>query len=437
VADILEKGCGNDNTSRKLERIRQQLIRKNVPGRRDIMAAIRESLIVLKDDDLPCRQQLIDWKAHLNNAGKGRYSTHLHSQSAESALRVEEVKPVFGEDPRTVRGFEVLNQFFDTVLGRDPRVIAFGEDVGRLGDVNQGFAGLQAKYGDLRVTDTGIREITIVGQAIGMALRGLRPIAEIQYLDYLLYALQIMSDDLATLQWRTKGGQKAPVIVRTRGHRLEGIWHSGSPMSSVINLLRGINVLVPRNMTQAAGFYNTLLQSDEPGLVVEVLNGYRLKEKLPTNLGEFTVPVGTPEILRSGSDVTLVTYGALCRMAMESAKILSDLGIGVEVIDVQSLIPFDIQGLILESLKKTGHIVFVDEDVPGGATAYMMREVLEKQGGFWWLDSEPRTITSQPHRPAYGSDGDYWSKPNVEQIFETVYEIMNEVDPANYPIFFK
>jgi pyruvate/2-oxoglutarate/acetoin dehydrogenase E1 component len=323
------------------------------------------------------------------------------------------------------------------MLERDPRVIAFGEDLGRLGDVNQGFAGLQAKYGELRVSDTGIREATIVGQAIGLALRGLRPLAELQYLDYLLYALQIMSDDLATLHWRTRGGQKAPVIIRTRGHRLEGIWHSGSPMSGIINLVRGIHVLVPRNMTQAAGFYNTLLLSDEPGLVVEVLNAYRLKERLPENIGELTTPLGTPEILRAGDDVTLVTYGALCRIAMEAAAALSKVGIEVEVIDVQSLLPFDINGSILESLKKTGHILFVDEDVPGGATAYMMQEVIEKRGGFWWLDSEPRTLTAQSHRPAFGSDGDYWSKPNTEQIFEAIYEIMNEVDPGRYPIFYR
>jgi pyruvate/2-oxoglutarate/acetoin dehydrogenase E1 component len=270
-----------------------------------------------------------------------------------------------------------------------------------------------------------------------MALRGLRPIAEIQYLDYLLYALQIIADDLATLHWRTKGGQKAPVIIRTRGHRLEGIWHAGSPMAGVINLVRGIHVLVPRNMTQAAGFYNTLLRAEEPGLVVEVLNGYRLKERLPNNLDSITVPLGVPEILRPGEDVTLVTYGALCRIVLETAELLSKVGIEVEVIDVQSLLPFDRHGMIVESLKKTGHVVFVDEDVPGGATAYMMQEVLENQGGFWHLDSEPRTLTAAAHRPAYGSDGDYWSKPNAEQIFEVIYELMNEVDPASYPIFYE
>jgi pyruvate/2-oxoglutarate/acetoin dehydrogenase E1 component len=336
-----------------------------------------------------------------------------------------------------VPGYEVLNACFDKMLARNPRLIAFGEDVGQLGDVNQGFAGLQAKYGKYRVSDTGIREATIIGQSIGLALRGLRPLAEIQYLDYLLYALQIMADDLATLHWRTRGGQKAPVIIRTRGHRLEGIWHSGSPMAGIINLVRGIHVLVPRDMTRAAGFYNALHKADEPGLVIEVLNSYRLKERLPDNIGEITTPLGIPEILRSGDDVTLVTYGAMCRIALEAAESLYRVGIEVEVIDVQSLLPFDINQMILESLQKTGHILFVDEDVPGGATAYMLQEVIEKQGGFWLLDSEPHTLTSKAHRPAYGSDGDYWSKPNADSVFEAVYEIMNEVSPSRYPIFYK
>jgi pyruvate/2-oxoglutarate/acetoin dehydrogenase E1 component len=336
-----------------------------------------------------------------------------------------------------VFGFEILNACFDAALARDPRVVAFGEDVGQLGDVNQGFRGLQSKYGELRVSDTGIRETTIIGQAIGLAMRGLRPIAEIQYLDYLLYALQIISDDLATIQWRTKGGQKAPVIIRTRGHRLEGIWHSGSPMAGIIHLVRGLHVLVPRNMTQAAGFYNNLLQSDDPALVVEVLNGYRLREKLPSNIGEFTIPLGVPEILRLGQDLTIVTYGACCRVAMDACKLLEEVGIDVEVIDVRSLLPFDLNGLIIESLKKTNRILFLDEDVPGGTTAYMLQEVLEKQGGFYYLDSLPRTLPGKPHRPAYGSDGDYWSIPNVESVFRTIYEIMNETDPSRFPVFYK
>jgi len=318
-------------------------------------------------------------------------------------------------------------------LERDPRLIAFGEDVGHLGDVNQGFQGLQEKYGSLRVMDTGIREITILGQGIGMAMRGLRPICEIQYLDYLLYALQLMSDDLATLSWRTKGGQKAPVIVRTRGHRLEGIWHSGSPMAGIINLVRGMYVLVPRNAVQAVGFYNTLLKSDDPALVVEVLNGYRLKEQLPDNVSDITLPLGVAEIIRPGTDVTLVTYGAMCRLSLQAADKLSQVGIETEVIDIQSLLPFDRQGLILESLKKTNRIVFADEDVPGGTSAYMMDQVIEKQGGYYFLDSPPRTLSANAHRPAYGSDGDYWSKPNVEDIFDAVYALMNEVDPSQFP----
>jgi pyruvate/2-oxoglutarate/acetoin dehydrogenase E1 component len=336
-----------------------------------------------------------------------------------------------------VYGFEVVNACFDAALDREPRLIAFGEDVGRLGDVNQGFRGMQEKYGPLRVADTGIREVTILGQAIGLAMRGLRPLAEIQYLDYLLYALQIMSDDLATLLWRTKGGQKAPLIIRTRGHRLEGVWHSGSLMAGIVHLVRGMHVLVPRNMTQAAGFYNTLLRSDEPALVVEVLNGYRIKERLPDNIGEFTVPLGVPEVLRPGEDITIVTYGACCRIALEAAGQLNKVDISAEVIDAQSLLPFDLHGVILESLKKTNRILFVDEDVPGGTTAYLLQEVLEKQGGYSWLDSPPRTLPGQPHRPAYGSDGDYWSKPNVETIFDVIYEIMHEADPGRFALFNK
>ena len=320
-------------------------------------------------------------------------------------------------------------------MQRYPNLIALGEDVGKLGDVNQGCAGLQEKYGLYRVSDTGIRECTIVGQAIGMALRGLRPIAEIQYLDYILYAIQILSDDLATTRWRTRGGQKCPVIIRTRGHRLEGVWHSGSPMSGIINLVRGMRVCVPRNMTQAAGFYNTLLRSDDPALVVEVLNGYRVKEKLPSNIADFTIPLGVPEVMRKGKDVTLVSYGATLRIVMEAAELLAQTGIDAEVIDVQTLLPFDVRGVIVESLKKTNRVAFIDEDVPGGATAFMMQNVLERDHGYDFLDSEPRTIPAKEHRPAYGSDGDYWSKPNRETIFETVYDLMHEAMPRKYPRF--
>ncbi|HEX6384879.1 MAG TPA: thiamine pyrophosphate-dependent enzyme [Anaerolineae bacterium] len=437
VATLIEELEATSAHRQTLATIRQRLMDKQILLRKDLMEAVRNVLLAVRDEDTAARQKLIQWKKEQTALNQERYGSHLYSHSAESALKVPEVKPVYSAESATVRGFEVLNAAFDAMLARDPRVIIFGEDVGKLGGVNQSVAGLQEKYGELRVSDTGIREATIIGQAIGMALRGLRPVAEIQYLDYLLYALQIMSDDLATLHWRTRGGQKAPVIVRTRGHRLEGIWHAGSPMAGITHLLRGLHILVPRNMTQAAGFYNTLLKRDEPGLIVEVLNGYRLREKLPDNIGDFTVPLGVPEILREGSDVTIVTYGALCRIALHAAKLLSDVDIDAEVIDVQSLLPFDIHGRILESLKKTSRIVFLDEDVPGGATAYMMQEVIEKQGGFYWLDSEPRTLSAKPHRPAYGTDGNYFSKPNVEDIFETVYELMNEADPANYPTFYR
>jgi len=437
VTEILERSCQDAPNSSELLGVRQRLIQVQVPFRRDIMVAIRDALLLLRNETSPCRRELLEWKKKLDSAGKERYSSHLHSQSQDSALNIGRVDPEYSKDSRIISGFDLLNAGFESMLTNDPRVIAFGEDVGHLGDVNQGFAGLQKMFGELRVSDTGIRETTIVGQAIGLAIRGLRPIAEIQYLDYLLYALQIISDDLATLHWRTKGGQKAPVIIRTRGHRLEGIWHSGSPMAGVINLVRGVHVLVPRNMTQAIGFYNTLLRGDEPGIIVEVLNGYRLKERLPDNIGEVTVPLGVPEVLLSGSDVTVVTYGASCRLVLEATALLSRVGIDVEVIDVQSLLPFDINGRIVESLKKTGRILFVDEDVPGGTTAYMMQAVLEGQGGYWWLDSEPRTLSANSHRPAYGSDGDYWSKPNIEQIFDAVYELMNEADPDQFPDLYR
>lgn len=434
VLEIISRMAEGSQQAAALAQIQEDLKRLQAPLRRDLRVAIREALLVTRTENIPARQDLIAWRKQQDPIQEDRYSSHLYTGTA---LQVPVIPARYSEASPTVHGFEVLNACFDAALAREPRLIAFGEDVGRLGDVNQGFRGLQEKYGELRVTDTGIREATIIGQAIGMALRGLRPIADIQYLDYLLYALQIMSDDLATLTWRTKGGQKAPVIIRTRGHRLEGIWHSGSLMAGLIHLVRGMYVLVPRNMTQAAGFYNTLLKADEPAVVIEVLNGYRIKERLPDNVGEFTVPLGQPEVLRQGEDITIVTYGATCRIVMEAAALLSRVGIEAEVIDVQSLLPFDINGRILESLKKTSRILFVDEDVPGGATAYMLQQVIEKQGGYYWLDSEPRTLPGRPHRPAYGSDGDYWSKPNVEQVFETAYEIMHESDPASYPMFYK
>jgi pyruvate/2-oxoglutarate/acetoin dehydrogenase E1 component/TPP-dependent pyruvate/acetoin dehydrogenase alpha subunit len=437
VANLIDEMAQRSAHGAELQHLKNALLAIPHPFRRDIMIAIHEALITAREENISTKQNLIAWKQKQDEINNERYGSHLYNQTADSALNIAAIKPVYSEKSPTVNGFEVLNACFDAALARDPRVIAFGEDVGKLGDVNQGFKGLQEKYGELRVSDTGIRECTIIGQAIGMAMRGLRPIAEIQYLDYILYALQILSDDLAMVQWRTHGGQKAPVIVRTRGHRLEGIWHSGSLMAGIIHLVRGMYVLVPRNMTQAAGFYNTLLAGEDPAIVVEVLNGYRLKERVPDNVGEFTVPLGAPEILRAGKDATVVTYGACCRLAIEAADLLSKMSIDVEVIDVQSLLPFDLHGVIGESLKKTNRIIFVDEDVPGGTTAYMMQEVLEKQNGYRWLDSAPRTLPGKAHRPAYGSDGDYWSKPNVETIFDAVYEVMHEAAPTRYPLFYK
>jgi len=433
VAELIVSIAGESQFSERLDEIRAQLISNPTPFRRDSMSAALKVLTIVRNEDIPSKKLLLEWKITHFEENEERYSSHLYSQSSESALNVPVIAPVISPDSTTVYGYEVLNTLFDEALKRDPRIIAFGEDVGRLGDVNQGFRGLQDKFGELRVSDTGIREITIIGQAIGMAMRGLRPIAEIQYLDYLLYALQIMSDDLASLQWRTRGGAKAPIIIRTRGHRLEGIWHSGSPMAGIINLVRGMYVLVPRDMTRAAGFYNTLLQSDEPGLIIEVLNGYRLKEQLPDNISEFTIPLGVPEVLRPGNHISVVTYGATCRIALDAADRLSQIGIECEVMDVQTLLPFDLHQKILASLKKTGRIIFVDEDVPGGTTAYMLQDVIERQGGYYWLDSPPRTLPGKPHRPAYGSDGDYWSKPNADNIFEAIYEMMSESNPNQFP----
>jgi 2-oxoisovalerate dehydrogenase E1 component len=405
------------------------------PIRKDIAVAVNAVLRLTYGETSAQRDTLIQYKNNFLSVNKERYSSYLYSQSPQSALSVTEVKPVYSEESKTVDGREVVQACFDAALARDPRVYAFGEDVGKIGDVNQGFAGMQEKYGESRIFDTGIRELTIIGQGLGAAMRGLRPIAEIQYLDYLLYGLQPLSDDLATLQYRTKGGQKAPLIVRTRGHRLEGIWHSGSPMGMIINSLRGMHVLTPRNMTQAAGFYNTLLQSDEPALVIECLNGYRLKEKMPDNIGEFTVPLGVPETLIEGTDVTIVTYGSCVRVAEEAIKQLADAGISCELIDVQSLLPFDLNHSIVESLKKTNKVVFLDEDVQGGASAFMLQQVLEKQEGYRWLDSAPRTLTANDHRPAYGTDGDYFSKSNAEQLFELVTDLMHEHHPGRYPRF--
>ncbi len=430
---VLKNLAGASAKSREVAGITENLSALSAPLKRDVVDALQSALVVTRSEALAARERVISLARAVEADSQQRLASHLYSESAEAPFNLQPVAPVYSESSPTLMGFEVINAAFDAALAREPRLVAFGEDVGKLGDVNQGFRGLQEKYGSLRVADTGIREATILGQAIGLALRGLRPIAEIQYLDYLLYALQLMADDLATLHWRTAGGQKAPVIVRTRGHRLEGVWHSGSPMAGILNLVRGMLVLVPRNLTQAAGFYNMLLKTDNPALVVEVLNGYRLKERLPDNLQEVLLPPGLPEILRPGRDVTLVTYGACVRIALEAAEKLAEIGIEAEVIDVQSLLPFDTPGMICESVKKTSRVVFIDEDVPGGTTAYMLQQVLEAQGAYQWLDSRPVTISGTAHRPAYGSDGDYWSKPNRDAIFRAVYALMHEARPAHFP----
>ena len=403
------------------------------PHRKNIFSAIRSALRLVRGENGNAKTQLKSLLSEWNSQNQERYSSHLHSQSRQAINSVKAVEPKYSIDSEEVDARIILRDNFDSILSKNPEVLIFGEDSGQIGGVNQGLEGLQQKFGELRVSDTGIREATILGQGIGMAMRGLRPIAEIQYLDYLLYCFQGMSDDLSTLHYRTKGKQKAPLIIRTRGHRLEGIWHSGSPMGMMLNGLRGMHVLVPRNMTKAAGFYNTLLASDEPAIVIECLNGYRLKEKLPANLGEFTTPVGIPEVTKQGTDITLVTYGSTWRLVTEAAKELEKVEISCEVIDVQSLLPFDVNHSIVESLKKTNKVLFIDEDVSAGATAFMMQKVIEEQKGYFHLDSEPRTLSAKDHRPAYGEDGDYFSKPNTDDIFESVYAIMHEHNPTKYP----
>jgi pyruvate/2-oxoglutarate/acetoin dehydrogenase E1 component len=403
------------------------------PGRKDVVAAIRKALRLTINEDSYERRVLADWLIEEREKNNERYNSKLFTGSLQSPLYVPVVKAEYEDDARLIDGREVLNACFDANFERDKSIVAFGEDVGAIGDVNQGFAGLQSKYGDLRITDTGIRENTIIGQGMGLAMRGLRPIAEIQYLDYLIYAMTVLSDDLATLSYRTRGGQKAPLIVRTRGHRLEGIWHSGSPLGMILSSMRGMHICVPRDMTQAAGMYNTLLRGDEPALVIECLNGYRLKEKLPANPGEFTVPLGKAEILREGNDITVVSYGSTLRIVKEAAMELVKMGINIEVIDPQTLHPFDTDNICGESLKKTNKLLVIDEDVPGGATAYMMQKILEAKSGYYSLDAQPRTLSAMEHRPPYGSDGDYFSKPSLDDIIEAVYGMMNGANPAKFP----
>jgi pyruvate/2-oxoglutarate/acetoin dehydrogenase E1 component/TPP-dependent pyruvate/acetoin dehydrogenase alpha subunit len=401
------------------------------PIRKDSITAARKILrLIIKESG---KDQLATWISNYTNKIQPKFSSHLFSQSENNIFSINEVLPTYDSSAEEVDARLVLRDNFDAIFTKYPESLIFGEDAGNIGDVNQGLEGMQEKYGELRVADVGIREATILGQGIGMAMRGLRPIAEIQYLDYLLYAIQIMSDDLATLQYRTAGRQKAPLIIRTRGHRLEGIWHSGSPMGMIINAIRGIHVLVPRNMTKAAGFYNTLLETDEPALVVECLNGYRLKEKMPTNLGEFKTPIGVVETIKSGNDITLVSYGSTLRLVEQAAKELQEVGIDAEIIDIQSLLPFDINHDIVKSLTKTNRLLIIDEDVPGGASAYILQQIIDEQKGYQVLDSQPETLAAKAHRPAYGTDGDYFSKPSVEDIFEKVYAMMHEVKPTQFP----
>lgn len=431
--------CREDDKKNKIDAELKFLKSLKAPIRRDLFSSGKK---ILRNICLECKKKgdlqlkLRNWLNYNYALNHERYSSTLYNESARSALNVQEIKPVYSIDSPTMVGREILRDNFDNLFSKYPNLIAFGEDVGKIGGVNQCFEGLQSKYGELRVTDSGIRETTIIGQGIGMAMRGLRPIAEIQYLDYLLFGLQTLSDDLATLHYRTKAAQAAPLIIRTRGHRLEGIWHSGSPLGMLVNALRGIYICVPRDLTRAAGFYNALLEGDDPALIIEPLNGYRLKEVKPDNLFEFKITPGIAEVLVPGNDVTLVTYGSCVKIAQEALEQLMDFNISVELIDVQTLIPFDLQKTILTSMQKTNRIVFFDEDVPGGATAYMMKKVLEDQGGYFYLDSPPVTLTAQEHRPAYSSDGDYFSNPNAEDVFETIYKIMHEAEPDRFPLLY-
>ncbi len=431
LLDGLRVSIGNDSLAETIQELQNGID----PFRRDILKAIYKALRQTIGNTSIERQALIAWKNNFEAVNASRYNTNLYSESSLSALKVEAVEAIYSDDSEMLNGFEIINKCFDDILEKHSNVVAFGEDVGKIGDVNQGFAGLQEKYGEHRVFDVGIREATIMGQAIGLAMRGIRPIAEIQYLDYLIYGLQPLVDDLTCLQYRTKGGQKAPCIIRTRGHRLEGIWHTGSPIGMILGSLRGMYVLVPRNMTQAAGFYHTIIKSDEPALIIECLNGYRLKERLPDNLTEFSLALGKIEVLQEGVDITMVGYGSTLRVCQEAIDQLNEFGISVELIDVQSLLPFDLNHDIVKSLQKTNRLVVVDEDVPGGASAFLLQQILEVQDGYRYLDSKPMTIAAKEHRSAYGSDGDYFSKPNAEEIFMKVYGMMREHSPEKFVKF--
>ena len=431
LISLLEKIANSSDNKVFIQKYISDLNAIKEPIRKDILSTARKVLRMIITEN--GKTELSEWITNYIQKIQPKFSSHLFSESDKNVFSVKEVAATYDENAEEADGRVIIRDNFDVIFTKYPEVLVFGEDAGNIGDVNQGLEGMQEKYGELRVADVGIREATILGQGIGMAMRGLRPIAEIQYLDYLLYAIQIMSDDLATLQYRTRGKQKAPLIIRTRGHRLEGIWHSGSPMGMVINAVRGIHVLVPRNMTKAAGFYNTLLQTDEPALVVECLNGYRLKEKMPTNLGEFKTPIGIVETIKKGSDITIVSYGSTLRLVEQAAKELLVSGIDCEIIDIQSLLPFDINHDIVKSITNTNRLLVIDEDVPGGASAYIMQQILDNQNAYDYLDSKPQTLTAKSHRPAYGTDGDYFSKPSVEDIYEKVYAMMSEVNPKKYP----
>ncbi|MFT6814330.1 MAG: 2-oxoisovalerate dehydrogenase E1 component [Sphingobacteriales bacterium] len=436
MLELLTNLAGASPKADKINALIASLSASTEPIRKEIITNAKAALRACAGESSSELDALKAYLANKESENAELYNSYLFSESDEKFDNIAIVDPIYDEDAKKVDGREVLQACFRAAFTRDKRVVAFGEDVGKIGDVNQAFAGLQEEFGEKRIFDTGIREATIIGQGIGLALRGLRPIAEIQYLDYLMYGLQPLYDDLSNLQYRTKGGQKAPLIVRTRGHRLEGIWHSGSPIGMILNAIRGIHLLVPRDMNRAAAFYNTLLLSDEPAIVIECLNGYRLKEKLPTNIGEVTLPLGVPDVMQEGTDVTLITYGSCCRIALEGMKQLEEFGISVELIDVQSILPFDVNHTIVESLKKTNRVVFMDEDVPGGASAFMMQKVLEDQKGYFYLDSEPKTLCAKEHRPAYGTDGDYFSKPGAEHVFETIYGMMHEVNPDKFPVIY-
>ena len=416
-----------------IEKLTNELKDIKEPNRKDVISTARKALRYVISEESQAKNQLLNWIENYFAKIQPKYSSDLLNETETAAIHVKEVKPTYDDNPEQVDGRVVIRDNFDAIFNKYPETLIFGEDSGNIGDVNQGLEGLQEKYGELRVADAGIREATIVGQGIGMAMRGLRPIAEIQYLDYIMYALQIISDDLATVRYRTKSTQKAPLIVRTRGHRLEGIWHSGSQMGGILNLVRGVHVLVPRNMTKAAGFYNTLLESDEPAIIVECLNGYRLKEPMPNNIGEFKTPLGVVETVKEGTDITLVSYGSTLRIVEQAAKELLEVGIDAEIIDVQSLLPFDLNQDIVKSVAKTNRLMVIDEDMPGGASAYILDQIINKQGAFKYLDSVPKTLAAKPHRPAYGTDGDYFSKPSIEDVFEAIYDVMHEANPTNFP----